>query len=68
MVNEKNKLDVINFIDNLRDEMFKNTIYDSELKMLRKKYIYKDISGGELVKDVEYLINMKNINYYYENK
>jgi hypothetical protein len=63
---ETQKQKVIFFIDQLREEMFNNTIYDSELKMLRKKYIYKDISNNELVKDVEYLINMKNINYYYE--
>ena len=63
---ETQKQKVIFFIDQLREEMFNNTIYDSELKMLRKKYIYKDISGNELVKDVEYLINMKNINHYYE--
>jgi hypothetical protein len=68
METENNKLKLIGFIDQLREEMFKGTTYDAELKMLRKKYIYKDISRGEFLRDVEYLTNMKNINYYYENK
>lgn len=67
-MNEEAKLKVIRMIDKLRNEMFKGTIYDGELKMLRKKYIYKDISKEELIKDVLYLKNMKNINHYYYNR
>jgi hypothetical protein len=68
MENEKTKLAIILMIDKLRDEMFNGTSYDNELNMLRKKYIYKDIASYEIIKDTEYLFNLKNINYYYEKR
>lgn len=54
------KLKVIFTIDNLRPH-FVGTVYASELRGLRRKYIYKDISFDELKLDVEWLKNIKKI-------
>ena len=39
----------------------KGTIYEKELKMMRLKYIYKDIDSNELKKDITYLRCVKNL-------
>ena len=57
MVKEKNKQELINFIDNLKDTFFEK-LYKSQqvqLNNLRNKYVYKDISVSELIEDVKYL-------------
>lgn len=57
MVKEKNKQELINFIDNLKETFFEK-LYKSQqvqLNNLRNKYVYKDISVSELIEDVEYL-------------
>ena len=57
MVKEKNKQELINFIDDLKDTFFEK-LYKSQqvqLNNLRNKYVYKDISVSELIEDVKYL-------------
>lgn len=57
MVKEKTKQELINFIDDLKDTFF-DKLYKSqkiELNNIRNKYIYKDISESELIKDVLFL-------------
>jgi hypothetical protein len=57
MVKEKNKQELINFIDNLKETFFEK-LYKSQqvqLNNLRNKYVYKDISVSELIEDVKYL-------------
>lgn len=58
-LDDKTKMKVIIYIDNLRPKLTK-TIYDNELLALRKKYIYKDVYGEELKKDVYYLRDLKS--------
>lgn len=58
--NDGQKLQVINFIDKFEPN-FKNTTYHRDLKMMRLKYIFKDISQLELKKDVNYLRSIKQI-------
>ena len=60
--NENNKLKVIFFINKYLKE-FQGTTYESDLKALRKKYIYKDISDGEIEKDVLFLKRIKMLLY-----
>jgi hypothetical protein len=57
---EKLKIEVISTIDKLQN-YFDSSIYRRELKMLRLKYIYKDISNGELLKDIKYLKDLYSI-------
>jgi hypothetical protein len=57
---DKLKIEVISFIDTIQPS-FIHTIYEKELKQLRAKYIYKDISKNEVIKDVNYLKCLKNI-------
>jgi hypothetical protein len=57
---EKLKIEVISTIDKLQN-YFNSSIYKKELKMLRLKYIYKDISNGELLNDIKYLKNLHSI-------
>ena len=59
-LDDKTKMKVIIYIDNLRPKLTK-TIYDNELLALRKKYIYKDVSFDELKTDVGYLRNLKSL-------
>ena len=57
MIKEKNKQELINFIDDLKDTFFEK-LYKSQqvqLNNLRNKYVYKDISVSELIEDVKYL-------------
>lgn len=57
MIKEKNKQELINFIDDLKDNFFEK-LYKSQqvqLNNLRNKYVYKDISVSELIEDVKYL-------------
>jgi hypothetical protein len=60
MVDDKRKIKIIWFIDLLEDR-FKDSVYSGELKMMRLRYIYKDISEVDLKKDVEWLKNLKKI-------
>lgn len=60
MINDKIKIKVIFGIDYLVKKLG-GTIYEAELKALRKKYIYKDISDEEYIRDKTYLINLKKI-------
>jgi len=57
---DKLKIEVISTIDKLQN-YFDSSIYKKELKMLRLKYIYKDISNGELLNDIKYLKNLHSI-------
>jgi hypothetical protein len=57
---EKLKIEVISTIDKL-ENYFDSSIYKKELKMLRLKYIYKDISNQELLKDIKYLKDLYSI-------
>ena len=57
MIKEKTKLELINFIDDLKDTFFEK-LYKSQqvqLNNLRNKYVYKDISESELIEDIKYL-------------
>jgi hypothetical protein len=67
MVNDIDKLKIISQIDELLNQLG-GSIYERELKMLRLKYIYKDISNSELVIDIKYLKEMRDIVYYYWTK
>jgi len=57
MVKEKNKQELINFIDDLKDTFFEKLYKSQQIQLnnLRNKYIYKDISVSELIEDVKYL-------------
>jgi hypothetical protein len=57
---EEEKLKVIWAIDKAIDKL-RGTAYYKDLNMLRKKYIYKDISPDEFTKDVKYLRTIKRI-------
>jgi hypothetical protein len=59
-VNDKTKSKVIWQIDNNLNKV-KGTIYEKELKMMRSKYIYKDIDTEQLIKDVKYLKCIKQL-------
>lgn len=55
MVQEKNKQQLINYIDEIK-EIFFATLgekYKIELNDLRKKYIFKDISTRDFINDVK---------------
>jgi hypothetical protein len=60
MKQEEAKLKVIFQIDGL-ESTFRHTIYERELKKLRAKYIYKDISNPELLNDIKYLKELKKL-------
>lgn len=60
MIKEDLKMVVIYFI-NKNYKYLKGTTYGIDLKSMRKKYIYKDISDGEFIKDIQYLRSVKNI-------
>lgn len=59
-VEEKWKLSVIGRIDKF-SKYLEGTQYHRDMSSMRKKYIYKDISPDEFLKDVRYLRNIKNI-------
>jgi hypothetical protein len=59
-VNDSHKLRIIFLIDILLS-VFNNTAWTPELKMLRKKYIYKDISYDELKKDYKFIKDIAEI-------
>lgn len=71
MVKEKNKQELINFIDDLKDTFF-DKLYKSQqvqLNNLRNKYIYKDVSVSELIEDVKFLKKVDDDvkwNYYWK--
>lgn len=56
----KEKMSIINFIDML-NERLEGSIYGYELKKIRNKYIYKDISTGELFIDYKNLCCYEDI-------
>jgi predicted transcriptional regulator len=62
-VDDETKLKVIFTISNLKKN-FIGTIYASELRGLRRKYIYKDISFDELKRDVNWLNDLIKIKNY----
>ena len=62
-VDDETKLKVIFTISNLKKN-FIGTIYASELRGLRRKYIYKDISFDELKRDVNWLNDLRKIKNY----
>lgn len=70
MVKEKNKQELINFIDDLKDTFF-DKLYKSqkiELNNIRNKYIYKDISTIEFIEDAKFLKKLDEDikwSYYY---
>jgi len=57
MTTEKYKIQIIHACDILKKH-YSGTIYSNELKNIRRKYIYKDISRMELIYDKEYLRNL----------
>jgi predicted transcriptional regulator len=59
-VDEKTKLEVIRMIDRIKSKLV-GTIYASELRGIRRKYIYKDISFSEFKNDLSKLKDYKNI-------
>jgi hypothetical protein len=71
MVKEKNKQELINFIDDLKDTFFEK-LYKSQqvqLNNLRNKYVYKDVSVSELIEDVKFLKKVDDDvkwNYYWK--
>jgi hypothetical protein len=60
MKQDKAKIKVISFIDKIEDK-FIHTLYERELRQLRNKYIFKDISNAELIKDINYLKELNTI-------
>ena len=62
-VDDETKLKVIFTISNLKKN-FIGTIYASELRGLRRKYIYKGISFDELKRDVNWLNDLRKIKNY----
>ena len=67
MIGEVEKLEFIFSIDRWLKPV-EGTIYEKELKALRRKYIYKDISTDDYNKDKQYLNNIKDMLYYYETQ
>jgi hypothetical protein len=54
MIGDKQKQEVIWFIDDNIAEFYGTTFF-ADLKMLKYKYIYKDISHGDYYEDLNYL-------------
>lgn len=57
MTTEKTRMKVIQACDILT-KYYRGTIYDVELRNLRKKYIFKDVSRKDLTHDKDYLKNL----------
>ena len=55
------KISLIFFIEKIYPHFEDSKIYRMELKAMRARYIYKDISKAEFLKDVAYLKNLKDI-------
>lgn len=60
MINDKLKLKVIWKTEECLEKL-KGTAYERELNSLKRKYIYKDISGSEFVDDLIYLKNIVDL-------
>lgn len=59
-IDDKMKMKVILYIDSMTKN-FTGTIYSSELRGVRNRYIYKDISLEELKRDVVLLKEYKKL-------
>ena len=59
-VEEKHKIKVIHFCNDISKKTI-GTIYHKDIRAIKNRYIYKDISIDEFKKDVQYLNNLKNI-------
>lgn len=58
---EEIKLKVIRYIDYLLDKGWSETTFRLDLRNLRNKYIYKDISLEEFTKDAKWLSDMRKL-------
>jgi len=57
------KIEVVDYINNNIDHFPQKSLFRRELKQMKAKYIYKDISVPELKKDIEYLKNVNRFIY-----
>jgi hypothetical protein len=67
MTSNKDKLEFIFSIDRWLP-LVKNSVYEKELKDLRRKYIYKDVSTEDFKKDLEFIDNIKSMLWYFETE
>lgn len=66
-IDDKIKMKVVCYIDEMAPK-FTGTIYSSELRGIRTRYIYKDISLEELKRDVPKLKEYKKLSKIIRNK
>lgn len=60
MITDKEKQEVIWFIDENIDQ-FVGSVFFTDLKMMRYKYIYKDLSRADYYSDLVYLRALRNL-------
>lgn len=60
MIDEKRKLELIDYIDKMYP-IFEETIYRKDLKQMRDRYIFKDINPSEYKNDRRFLKNLTEI-------
>lgn len=60
MITNEQKQEIIWWIDDNISE-FSGTIFFADLKMMRYKYIYKDLSRADYLVDVMYLRALRNL-------
>ncbi len=60
MIDDKRKLELIDYIDKMYP-IFEKTIYRKDLKQMRDRYIFKDINPSEYKNDRRFLKNLTEI-------
>jgi hypothetical protein len=67
-MNDEMKKRVIDLIDYFLETGWSHTAYRLELKNMRSKYIYKDISPNQFRDDIKWLKCLRDINTLNGNK
>ena len=67
MISDKDKLEVIFSIDRWLP-LVKESVYEKELKDLRRKYVYKDVSTDDWKKDLKLIEDVKMMLWYFETE
>ena len=60
IISDTHKNRTIQLIDNLLDKFNEDSSFRRELRLLKLKYIYKDIGRGEFLIDLKYLKDVKD--------
>ena len=68
MIDDSKKINIIFLIDKYLPAL-KGSCYSIELKQMRLKYVYKDISQNDYDKDLQYIKDIKDmLNHFYYKK